>query len=154
MANEILSKYGSSTAITCTIASLANGSARQSDQVTDASPSAPKVAVYYYITTGTSPTASSVIEFYISRADDNGTEHADGATGTSDAAYSGDLNTLQFVKNQIVTSTSDTGYKGSFIVDEPGTDWRVVIKNSTGAALNATSGNHWLRYRSIIPEVQ
>ena len=154
MPNEILSKRSASAALTITLASLANGSSRQATQITDASPSAPIVEVFYRVTTGTSPAASGLVEFYLSKADDDATEHADGSTGTADAAFSGDLNELLPVHAQLVTSVSDIAYRGSFFLQEPGTDWRLVVKNATGAALHATGGNHWIRYRSIIPEVQ
>lgn len=154
MANDILSAIGSSTDLTITLASLANGSARQATQITDATPSIPKIRIFFKVTTGTSPTAGGVIEFFLSRADDNASELAAGGTGTSDAAFSGDVNTLEHLYSQPVTATSDTAYIGSFDIVEPGTDWRLVVKNSTGAALNATGGNHVVRYETINPQVQ
>jgi hypothetical protein len=152
--NDILMEYGASTPLPCTLASLGNGSARQAAQVLDASPCAARVRVYYKLTTGTSPTSGSLIEFYLSRADDDASEHADGATGTGDAAYSGNVDQLELVHTQPVTNASDTAYLGSFVLDDPGPDWRLVVKNATGVALNSTSGNHYLRYRAVSFEAQ
>lgn len=155
MANQIKSSYGASTALTITLASLANNSAQQAAQVAPGLTAPPRVMVHYKIRTGTSPTDNAPIEFYVSRADDDATtEHADGGTGTADAAFSGNTDTLQLVHSQPVKNTSDTDYKGSFIIDEPGPDWRLVVLNKTGAALNATGSNHYIRYQSVTPEVQ
>lgn len=154
MANDILEILSASTAITSTLASLANNSARQTDQVVDASPSVPQARVFYRIRTGTSPTDGGVIEFYLSRADDNGTEHADGNTGASDAAFSGNVDELELVHVQIVKNTSDTDYRGSFLINDPGTDWRLVVLNKTGVALNSTGGNHYIRYRAENMQIQ
>jgi len=154
MANEILDKYGAATALTITLASLGDGSGRQAAQVTDASPSAKKVRVWAKVTTGTSPTANQTIEFYVSRADDDATELAPGSTGTSDAAYSNTKSELEFLDAITVTGTSDATYIKSFVIEEPGTDWRLVVFNESGDALNSTGSNHEIVYRSVIDEVQ
>lgn len=157
MANEILSKYGTSTAMTITLASLADGTGRSSAQVVDTSPSAPKAVIYFKVTTGTTPTVNTPIKFYFVRADDDGTEHRDGEVGTSNAALS-DVDdferSVQLAHVVTVSADSDEDYVGSFIMDEPGTDWQVAVINNTGAAFNATGSNHYIRYRTVIPEVQ
>jgi hypothetical protein len=154
MPNEILSKYGSFTAITITLNSLADAAGRQGSAVSDTSPSAPMVRVHFKLMTGTSPTNGELVEFYVSRADDDASELSDGATGASDAAYSNSKSELELVHTLQVDGTSNKSYQGSFIIVEPGTDWRLVVFNETGATLHATAGNFEVGYRTIIPEVQ
>lgn len=154
MPNEILDKQGSFSALTITLASLADGSGRQATQVTDTSPSVEWARVFAKVTTGTSPTADSAIEFYISRADDDGTELSSGSTGASDAAYSNTKSELEFVNAVKVSGTSDTTYVCEFLVYKPGSDWRLVVFNETGSSLNATGSNHEIGYRTVTDEVQ
>lgn len=157
MANEILSKYGTSTAMTITLASLNANFGRSSTQVTDTSPSAPRVVIYFKITTGTTPTSNTAIRIYFIRADDDGTEHRDGEVGTTDAAIADVddfVRSVQLAHVITVSTDSNEDYVGSFIVDEPGTDWQVAVINNTGATLDTGSSNHYMRYRTVIPEVQ
>lgn len=154
MPSEILSKYGSFTALTITLASLADGGGRQATAVTGASPVAQKVRIWAKVTTGTTPTVNSTIQFFISRADDDASELASGATGVSDAAYSNTKPELDWVESIQVTATSDKTYIKEFIIDDPGTDWRLVVFNETGAALNATGSNHEIGYRTVTKEGQ
>ncbi|MCK9603577.1 MAG: hypothetical protein M0R66_04380, partial [Candidatus Omnitrophica bacterium] len=72
MANEILQKIGASSALTITLASLADGAGRVSPQVAGTSPVAGKLQVFYKITTGGSaPTAGTSVSFFLVRGDDH-----------------------------------------------------------------------------------
>lgn len=154
MANDVLAAYGSSTDITITMNSITNAAARQSTAVTDVSPSIPRYRIFYKVTTGTSPTLNSRFDFYVARGDDNGTEFREGSVGSTDAAYTGDLNQLEQVGSQVVTASSNTTYYGSFVIEDPGTDWVIVFSNQTGVTSHATAGNFGMRYRAINDQIQ
>lgn len=154
MPNEILSKYGTATQITFTMAGLADGSAFYSDAVTDTTPTQ-NVRISCKVTTGSTPTANTPIEFYLSRADDDsGTEFRSGGTGTTTATYTGTKAEIDFVHAISVASTANKTYYPEFIIEDPGTDWNIVIYNETGDALNSTAANHEVRYRTVTDEVQ
>lgn len=142
---DILTIAASPGTVTITLASLADGAARQSTQITDASPSIPEYTVAAKITTGTSPTAGGRLEVYLARSDDGSPEIRDGGTGTSDAAYSGTKDELELLRIVRVDGTSDQAYQFSMIVRNPGTDFVIVVVNETGVALNSTGGNHAVR---------
>lgn len=151
MPTEISDSYGTSTALTISLGGLTDGSMRQSAQVTH-STVPPAVAVYYQITTA-SATVDEIIEFFLARADDDGTEHRDGDTGTTDAAFAGNKGDLIKV-HAVAVHTASGIHTGSFIVEDPGPDWVLVVANESGASLNATGSNHYVRYRTITPESQ
>jgi hypothetical protein len=158
MASEIKDKFGTSTALTITIASLASSTAgvgRQSNIVDNTTARYGGVVVYYKITQGTSPTGSKAVRFALIRADDDGTPHRDFAAGASDAGLTvvPDPNWVHVAPNAASPSTGDV-LQGSFYVQSPGPKWGILIVHDTVAALNSTGGNHWLRYVGINPEAQ
>ena len=158
MANEILTKIGAAVALTCTeLNDLATNRGMQCTRVTDTSPSVARVRIHYSITTTSTPTAGGLIEFYLSRSD--GGSLADGSTGTTDevwpdpaaAVTTYDKAQLVFLHAQPVSATAGA-WVGSFDVDEPSSDWRLVIVNETAQPLHASA--HSLTYRTMTPEVQ
>ena len=156
MANEIKDKYSASAALTITLASLANGSARQSTLVDNTTARYQQVVVFYKITQGTSPTGNRSVRFYLVRSDNDATtEHRDFAAGTADAAWTVAPNAIPVhqAANRASPATGDV-LQGSFIVDLPGPEWAIAVENDTGVALNSTGGNHWVRYVGVTPEVQ
>lgn len=152
MANEIKSKFGTPTAMTITLASLATSTAgvgRQSTMIDNSSVRASRLLIHAKVTTGTSPTASKAIYVYILRSD--ATRRTDGA-GASDAGLT--VVTAQLIGVMPTSSASDTAYQGTFIVDEPGPEWGIAIVHDTAVNLNSTGGNHAVYYTAITPEVQ
>ena len=173
MANEILSKYSASAALdfdgastnSC-INSLANGAVAWCAPVTDASPCPPQVMLHSWIHVHTTaPTAGGTVEFYLLRADDNATEIRDGEAiaATTDhgiygtAAGVARLRTeAEFIGAIVVDAVTDITYRKSFVVNDPGTDWNIMIHNNTGQILRAQSDatGSGVNWRSMIPEVQ
>ena len=154
MANAILSKYASTTAITISLGSLANGSARQGTIVDNTSTRYPEVLVALSIKLGTSPTANTLVSLYLIRDDaGSGPIRTDGA-GASDASIA--------LKNAQCLGTLSTGGSPStgdvladvFPIEEPGPKWTVAVLNGTGVALDSTGGNHTVEFVGIEPEVQ
>ena len=155
MAREINPLYGTSTAMTITLASLATSTAgvgRQSTMVSNESTRYDKVHIYAKVTTGTSPTASKTITMYLLQGDDASSSNwrTDGA-GASDAG-------LTVVNAKILdvvqtSSTSNTTYYLEGIIYNPGKEFGVAIVHNTGVNLNATGGNHEIRYVGENPQI-
>lgn len=152
MANEIRYKEDAPVTATITLASLANGSARQCTAIANAS-KRPTARVSGKITTGTSPTAGTLISFYRIRT--NGTYRQDGA-GAADAAIT--IANAELVETLVVDATSNKEYDFSFVVGDWGdplsSEFLVAVSNGTGVALHATTGNHAMVVEFGLPEVQ
>lgn len=151
--------YGSKVTMTITLASLASDSSlaagrestavdnKDTDQAVDA-------LVGGIVTTGTTPTASRQVEVWAYGSYDD-TNFSGGATG-SDANLSPGEKTLMRLLTIIPTSSSSNiSYKwGPFSVARAfdgamPVQWGIFIVQNTGAALNATGGNHEVEYYPI-----
>jgi hypothetical protein len=154
MANEIKDKFGTSTALTVTLASLANSAGRQSTLVDNTTSRYQDLLLLVNIKTANTPTPNSIAEVYLIRSDNDGTEHRDDGAGTSDAALT-PLNAqlVGALRSSGAPGTGET-LKGSFLVHRPGPEWGVVVFNRTGQALDSTGSNHWVRYIGLNLEVQ
>ena len=152
MANEITTKDIASAGFTITLASLADGSGRQSTLITNSS-NYPAALVHIKITSGASaPTVGSVYEVYLLRSD--GTIADDGA-GASDAALT--IENAPLLGTIVVTATTAKAFYGVFDtapLGPLGSSWGIAIKNETGNALSSTEGDHDKNYVYYIPEVQ
>jgi hypothetical protein len=154
MANEIRIKPITKANFTITLASLANGSARQSTLLTNSS-NYPGAIIYLKITSGASaPTAGTVYEVYLIRADETPTI-ADDNAGASDAAIT--IENAPLIGTIVTTATTAKAFYGVFdtaSLGPLGPKWGIAIKNSTGNALSATEGNHGYEYVYYVSEVQ
>lgn len=152
MANEIRTKVIASAGFTITLASLANGSARQSTLISNSS-NYPAALVHLKIKSGAAaPTAGTVYEVYLLRSD--GTIADDGA-GASDAAIT--IENAPLLGTIVVTATTAKNFYGVFDtapLGPLGSSWGIAVKNSTGNALDSTEGNHDYNYVYYTPEVQ
>jgi len=152
MANEISTKDIAAASFTVTLASLANGSARQSTMITNTS-NYPGAIVHLKIESGgTGPTAGALYEVYLLRGD--GTTRTDGA-GASDSAIT--IENAPLLGTIVVTNTANKFFYGEFDtapLGPLGNDWGIAIKNASGQALHATEGNHLKTYVYYVPEVQ
>ena len=157
MANEIKDLFGSSTALTITLASLATSTAgvgRQSDIVDNTSARYQDIIVYVKLTQGTSPTGNKAAYVYLIRDDNNASNYRTDGAGASDAALTVQNAILVGVmRNLAAPSTGDVLY-GDFLITKPGPKWGIVIVHDTGVNLNSTAGNHFVRYVGINPEIQ
>lgn len=160
MANQILQSFGDSTALSITLASLADGAGRVSAAVAAAAPAPAKLAVFYKITTGSSaPTAGTSVAFFLVRGDDHETEHRDGGVGATDSALADAenfklANAGNLVHAFAVTNATAKAYVGSFVIENPGPDYQIAVVNGIGQALDSTEGNHYVRVRTVSDEVQ
>jgi len=154
MAN-IKTAYGTSTAITCTLASLAAGASRESaaiDNQTDLFTDA-LVSVTVKLAAGTPSNESTIIVYVYGSGD--GTNYTDNATG-SDAAIT--LRSRPIMNGIGTIATPDPGglvYKGGpwSVAQAFGgvmpRKWGIVVRNMTNLAFDATEGNHAKSYTGI-----
>lgn len=158
MPSAILDKFGTSTALTITLASLASstvGVGRQSTIVDNTTDRFSLLEIYYKITLGTSPTGNKAVRFAVIRVDNNGSPHRDYQAGASDAG-------LTIVPDPVFDwihpdkSSPSTGdvLQGSFQIWRPGPSWGIFVVHDTGVNLDSTGGNHYIRYTGVNPESQ
>lgn len=149
------SAYNAPSALTITLASLANSTAgvgRQSTEIDNTTNRYNKIEVSCNIKMGTSPTADTLVYVYLVRNNNDTTAIRDDGAGASDAG-------LTVVNSQIIGSlrnpSTSTGnvLKGNFIVDDPGPKFCIAIVNSTGASLDSTGGNHVISYAGITKDI-
>lgn len=152
MANEIRTKLDSRATLTITLASLTNGSARQSTMVSNSN-GRPAALVFVKVTSGGSaPTAGSVYEVYLLRGD--GTNRTDNA-GSSDAAIT--ILNAPLLGTIVVTASTATAFYGEFdtkYLGELGTEFGIAIRNASGQTVSSTGGDHVCAYQLYVPEVQ
>jgi len=148
--------YDTADTITITLASLADGSFRQSASFDNTTDNFVDALIGGKIMTGTSPSVNKSINVSIYATYDNGTTFTGGASG-SDAAYTADGEESLFnrIATILVDATSDQQYVwGPRSVKElfggvlP-SDFGIIVENDTGAALNSTGGNHEIKFTGI-----
>ena len=166
MPNAILTRYASSAAVTCTLASLASDtnllSGRESAEVDNTSNGYQDYICSGFVTTGTSPTAAKQIEVWaIGYTGDDYPDVFDG-TDSAETITSDDIKNSVCVPVAIMSTnaTSDRTYpfrtasiRGAFGGVLP-SKFALFVVHNTGAALNATAGNHELRVQGVNDEVQ
>lgn len=151
--------YGTPTAMTITLASLASDTnlvaGRESTAVDQKDTlDGVDVLVGGKVTTGTSPTASRQIEIWAYASYDD-TEFSGTATG-SDANLTPDAKTNLRLLTVIPTAnTSDKTYKwGPFSIAQAyggsvPVQFGIYVVHNTGVNLNATAGNHEVVYTTV-----
>ena len=157
MANQINTKNIAKATFTCTLASLASGSARQSTMVDNSTTDYPAAIVTMKIkSSGSAPTAGAVYEIYLLRGDDpSSSTYRTDAAGASDAAIT--IENAQLLGTIVVTATTNKVFYGEFDtapLGPLGPEWGIAVKNSSGQALHATEGDHLKGYVYYVPEVQ
>lgn len=157
MAN-IKDSFAANTALTITLGSLASsvaGVGRQSTLVDNTSNLYTSAQIALKITTGTTPTANTLIYVYLIRSDNAGTAIIDDGAGASDAGLTV-INAPLLGTILVSAATSNTAYYGVFdtkFLGSLGPKWGVAVVNSTGAALNSTGGNHVVEFNGIFQTV-
>jgi len=157
VADEIRASDAAVATMTITLASLTNGSIRQSDMVNN-DQDRPAAIIFVQIKSGGSaPTAGTVYEVYLLRGNkhtpDSPTHRTDGA-GPTDAAMAAIVNAIQ-LGVIVLTASSNTLFYGEFDtgwIGPLGPEWGIAIKNSSGQTLN--SSGHLVGYTYITPEIQ
>lgn len=152
--------YGTSSALTCTLASLASDpnlvAGRESLAVDNTSDLAMDALLGGFITTGTTPTNLKQIEIWVIGSWD-GTTFSAGATGT-DANFSPTANEKVNMKLATILQTDATSnhqYEfGPFSVAQlfgglMPKKWSVYVVHNTAVALNSNGANHSIKYTPV-----
>ena len=164
MANSISFQYYNVSALTITLASLANDSAtlltgRESTAVDNGTNVYPDVHVSGRITTGTSPIASNTIEVwaYGSIEDSpNTVDYPDTISGSDAGVTFTSMNTKRLGLRPVARITVDNTSNRSYDFAEVSIarlfngvprHWGIVVINGSGAALNSTAGNHFINMK-------
>lgn len=150
--------YSSATTITCSIASLAAQSGRESASIDNTTNLYLDALVQVKTKMGgTGPLNDKAIYIYAAGSDDSGTTWPDTVTG-SDAAITVNSPTQLRLIGTIFVPTASTAY-----ISEPCSvaaafggqlppKWSIVIVNSS-SVLDSTAGNHALQYVGITQTV-
>ncbi|HUW35281.1 MAG TPA: hypothetical protein VM223_27030 [Planctomycetota bacterium] len=157
MANEILDKYGTSTAFTITLNALAHsvvGVGRQSTLVDFSAVTEQWLEIYIKLTQGTNPTSNRACWLYWLKSDEHGTPHITDGAGASDAAITILNAPLLGSWTNDATAVDDEIIYGEALVRTPGGKAGVAVVHDTGVNLKATDADHWVRYRPVTPEIQ
>jgi hypothetical protein len=164
-AGDVTTKYGTPTAITITLASLATSSTwtvgRESGAVTVADPVTDHI-VSGFVTTGTSPTVSTLIQVWVAAQHDDTPTYPDVFDGTD----SGETVTSENVRNSalypaanvLVDATSDRRYwiKPFSLKETCGflpKRYVLFVAHNTAVNLHSTGGNHEFKYTPIYENV-
>lgn len=142
-------QFGTATAATITLASLANGAGRAMTAVDNSTTGAIDVHIKVKIKTASSGVSTTgYLSVYLLAAAD-GTEYDDAFAG-SDAAFT-PVNAYQL---EIIQATANsTTYVKSYVLSRVcgfvPKKWAIAVVNNTGAALDSTAGNHEVKYEEI-----
>jgi hypothetical protein len=158
--SNIKEAFGTSNqSITITLASLANNGQRQSTVVDNSSNLFLDALVMLVLKSAAASTsATGYVNVYAFGTSDGGTNYSD-AAGASDAAItltSPPNMRLIGVINMVSNATTYRGGPFSVRAAFGGVlpdHWGIVVENKTGAALDATEGNHTKDYQGVYATV-
>jgi hypothetical protein len=166
MPNNILWKYGSTTTITAALASLASDTnllaGLESAIVDNTSDGFEDIILSGKITTGTSPTATRSIEVWAVAWDSSAWPDVFDGTSSAETITSADIKAslCKPVAIMPTNNTSDRTYSFTGVSAKQvfggvlPSKFVLFATHNTGVALNATAGNHELRYQGVYPQVQ
>lgn len=146
--------YGTRAALTCTLASLANGAYREATEVDNTTDKADDGLLHGVVTMQTA-TLNNTISIYVSGSD--GTTSRPGNLSGVDAVVTpaGEQTQWELARVIPVDATANHAYQwyvGGLAALFGGVmpkKFSVIVLNSSGAALNATGGNHEINYTPI-----
>jgi hypothetical protein len=148
-----LVKFVADDTFTITLASLTNGSARQSTLKDNSTTKYPAAIITLALESGTSaPTVGTSYEVFLLRKN---ASIGDDNCGDSDAAITIEnafpLGTIIVTAsgNKLFYKTFDTAAAGPL-----GPHWGIAVRNSTGQTMHATEGNHLKTFQYYYPESQ
>lgn len=140
--------YGTSTAATITIASLANGSGRASTAIDNTTAKCTSADIFVKIKTNAAGTsATGYIDVYLVRSED-GSTWDDQYVGTTqqysgtDAAFAPTNSTKIGIISAVANSSIYQGIFNTSIFGELPRKFAICLVNNSGAALDSTAGNH------------
>lgn len=155
MANEISTKIIDKALFTITLASLADGTSRQSTMVAN-SGNYPAAIIALRITSGgAAPTSGTTYDIFLLRGDTGSSTYRTDGAGASDAAIV--IENARLLGSIFVTADAAKNFYGEFDTSSLGplgSEWGIAVRNNTGQTLSSTEGDHLKEYMYYIPEVQ
>lgn len=154
---DIKSEYGTSSALTITLASLASSqdAGRESTAVDNATNKFidALVQVKIKLQAGT-PSADRAVYVYAYGSED-GTTYTDNATGTDAAITLTNPPNMKLIGIIVCPDAGALSYESQPMSVAKAFDWLlprkwgIVVRNNTGVAFDATGGNHAAKYTGI-----
>lgn len=156
MAFTLQPLYGSNTAITITLASLATAALRQSAAVDNTTNKFADALIYGHVQSNGTPLVTGSYTMFGYWSNDAGTTYCNNASG-SDAAFTPDSQAnLIVLATSVTTATASlvSYFKGVSFCQAAGLlflpgKWGIIILNSSNVALTATAGNHVMSYMGV-----
>ena len=154
--SDILIIPATKATFTCTLASLATATSRQSTMINNSS-NHPAAIITMKIKSGSvAPTAGTTYDIFLLRGDDasSSTYRTDGA-GATDAAIT--IENALLLGSIVVTATTAKNFYGDFDtapLGPLGPEWGIAVRNNTGQSLDSTEGNHLKGYLYYRPQAQ
>jgi hypothetical protein len=156
MATIVTTTYGTATALTITLASLASSATAgvQSTAVDNTTNQFVDAIVGGKIRAGTTPTINTQIEVWVYASYDGTTYAPNGITGTNGAVTPAQLSKNYMRLGQVLpTTVATTGYDHQFVLPSLMTlfgfmpiKWGVWVTHNSVAALDASGANHEIKY--------
>jgi len=156
---DIKLAYGSSTAITCTLASLADNTARECTAVDNTSNLYMDALVRLHIKLQTGTPANEMAVYVYAYGSEDGTNYTDNATGSDAAVTLRAPTNLKLVGVISCPTAGGLTYKSHPISIASAfggilpRKWGVVVENQTAVAFSATEGDHDKDYTGVYATV-
>jgi len=144
---DIQEKLGTATAMTITLASLADDAARQSTEVDNTTNLffSATIAVKVKTDTPSSPTGIHVYLFgNVNDLRDDGCGASDAAATVVNAVKLGTIAAAEAATTYIRTFDTAAAWPGGLPAK-----WGIIVLNETGHTLDSTGGNHSVYYQGI-----
>lgn len=157
MAADFKVKFGTSTAFTLTLASLASSATggRESTAVDNTTNLYVDALVYVKVKLQSGSPANDKCIYVYAYGSEDGTNYTDNATGSDAAITLRDPTNLRLIgiincpdSGALSYKSSPMSVAGAFGGVMP-RKWGIVLRNYTGIALDATEGNHAYSYTGI-----
>ena len=156
-ASEIKEKFGTVTALTFVLTSLASsnvGLGKGSASVDNTTTRFGRLHLFGRVKTAASGvTANRPIWIYLLKADGHATEYGTDGWGKTDAAWT-QSNAIPIATIFTPASPSNVFLYWDAVVENPGPTWGIGLVQYTGAALSGTAADHFLHYIGDNPENQ
>jgi hypothetical protein len=133
--------FGAAQTATITIASVAHGALSTSSNIDNSVTRYALVKVQLKVRTGLTTFQNGTVDVYVARSIDAGATFDGSGGGASPIGAT--------LLGSIPTNTPSFSYASTWEIPSPGPMYRIILVNNTGAALDATAGNHSLKYIGI-----
>jgi len=155
MPNKNLTTFETLVTPSFTFGSVANGAGRITAVIVNTTTRARSVLVAVRITTGaTAPTAGAPYKVGLVRRLAGSPDVSDDGLGTADAAVATEPVQVEWLGAIYARASTATQLNGTFVANDPGPQYSVVVFNNSGQTVSTTNGDHLVQVVPITDEVQ